>query len=389
LSHFPEKVFDRLTLHRLGPEAEAGLCMASLPLPRGVSAELTLGERATFARPLGQWWSEAVPAPRGVLLIAAGGETPAELKPVPGATAKPTAAPPTAAADLFARSDNPELHWERHALSITWNGRRIELAMGMRVGQELRWWEACRLVVLSRTEVCCEVEMAGSIPHVIFEPTDLKTSGGYSYPFLHKHHWLSGHIYARLHANGVCEVFAHHVNSRFVDDGLPLDNAVPVVGFRAAAAADEDAWEAALARLLEAAHPLGVPGLGAALRLDGAPFPEPAARATLGRSKMLWSYLRSSLGPDDFDPTVLRARTLGELLARIAGRGPALLTPTHAPERDWIYAGGRGEAEGAKAADSSARVHAASQSSTRHESSRSSVAPDAGSARASSSSGRL
>jgi len=51
-------------------------------------------------------------------------------------------------------------------------------------------------------------------------------------PFLHWHNWLNGHIYARLCANGVCEVYAHHINSKFFDDGRDLDYAVPVVGIK-------------------------------------------------------------------------------------------------------------------------------------------------------------
>ena len=36
---------------------------------------------------------------------------------------------------------------------------------------------------------------------------------GFANPWLHRHNWLNGHLFARLHANGVCEVYAHHINS--------------------------------------------------------------------------------------------------------------------------------------------------------------------------------
>jgi len=54
---------------------------------------------------------------------------------------------------------------------------------------------------------------------------------GYQNFYLHKHNWISGHIYARLHANGVCEIYAHHINNRFVDEGCDFEDVVPVVGF--------------------------------------------------------------------------------------------------------------------------------------------------------------
>ena len=68
--------------------------------------------------------------------------------------------------------------------------------------------------------IALEKEMRAHRSHESFFDNDL----------LHKHNWLNGHIYARLHANGVCEVFAHHVNTRFFDDGLELLDAVPVIG---------------------------------------------------------------------------------------------------------------------------------------------------------------
>jgi len=44
------------------------------------------------------------------------------------------------------------------------------------------------------------------------------------------HNWLSGHLWLRLYANGVIEVFARHINSKYVDDGLDLPDVVPVLG---------------------------------------------------------------------------------------------------------------------------------------------------------------
>lgn len=85
-------------------------------------------------------------------------------------------------------------------------------------------------MVKDETPECLSVEMGGAIPLREMSFEEFK-SPGYSNPYLHRHNWLSGHLFARLHANGVCEIFAHHVNSKFFDDGCDLKNAVPVIGF--------------------------------------------------------------------------------------------------------------------------------------------------------------
>ena len=74
--------------------------------------------------------------------------------------------------------------------------------------------------------------MAGSIPRSLSSGFEDAGVQHYNNPMLHRHNWLSGHLFMRLHANGVCEVFAHHINSRFFDDGLDLEDVVPVIGIR-------------------------------------------------------------------------------------------------------------------------------------------------------------
>lgn len=69
-------------------------------------------------------------------------------------------------------------------------------------------------------------------------------------------------------------------------------------------------------------------------------------RQSLGRAKMLWGYLRSSLPDTYFAPQTLRAQTLGELLAAITALAPngdlsSPLVPRHRRELDWIYSGER------------------------------------------------
>lgn len=227
------KHLESLHVNRLGPERPAGLWICSLPLPENAPADLSLAGNTTYGKPLGQWPGRPGPSPRRLLMVTdAGGRAPDTL-PVATACDAPDSAPPTAEARLFAKSPEPLFVWERHALRISWGGRSVEFAMGLRTKGEVHWWEACRLVVLEETPTCRVIEMGGAIPLQLFTLEDMRRNPGYKNPFLHHHNWLNGHIYARLHANGVCEIYAHHINSKFFDDGLPLEDAVAVIGMRA------------------------------------------------------------------------------------------------------------------------------------------------------------
>ena len=231
------RLMRELELKRMGASEEAGLCITSLPVPRGVKMPTHFEGRATCAKPLGQWPGQSHDAmtptnfPRRVLLAGDCEYAPQTLR-VSHTPVAPSHQLPIASAELFARSQETEFVWERHALRIDWGGRSVAMAMGMRVKGEMRWWEFSRLVELSRSTTCVEVLMAGSIPHMLFTGDELRKYPGYSYPGLHRHHWLSGQIYARLHHNGVCEIYARHVNSKFVDDGLLLPDSVPIVALR-------------------------------------------------------------------------------------------------------------------------------------------------------------
>lgn len=73
----------------------------------------------------------------------------------------------------------------------------------------------------------------------------------------------------------------------------------------------------------------------------------PLQKTTLGRMKMLWNYLRSSLPTACFSPRVLRATSAGELLTGILGvtAGFNVLPLKYQSELDWIYAGGKSPPE--------------------------------------------
>ena len=225
-----------LSLSRLGDEKPAGLWVTSLPLPRGAGQAWSLNGRATHATPVGAWPGTPSPGPRRLVLAAdAGGEAPATVRLAEGGAA-PDAAPPTAEMITFAHEDIAHLgqfYWERSLLKIAWGGHRLELAMGMRVKGEVHWWEACNLVVRAQSPACLEIEMGGAIPWELTTMEEIAACKDRGlFRLIHVHNWLNGHIYARLHANGVCEIYAHHINSMFVDDGGDLHDAVPVLGLR-------------------------------------------------------------------------------------------------------------------------------------------------------------
>jgi tRNA-dihydrouridine synthase len=72
-------------------------------------------------------------------------------------------------------------------------------------------------------------------------------------------------------------------------------------------------------------------------------------RNTLGRAKMLWNYMRSALPDRMFEPQILRAKNLSDLLVaihRTAGlEGDQGMAFKYRPDIDWLYAGGRDSAD--------------------------------------------
>ncbi|MBQ2955234.1 MAG: hypothetical protein IJE08_02110 [Clostridia bacterium] len=231
MNAFPaEKCLEKLELKRLGRNEQAGVAICSLPVPEGLNAGLTFKGYRASVKPIGLWQDGK--SPRRLLMTADAGNCAPETLAV--SREKPDEAFPEIhiEMDRFAVCDDPAFMWERHAAKITWGGKSIGLIMGMRTRGEIHWWEACRLQILDQDEFCTTVQIGGAIPTHIYDRRDLdKYNGYYENPFLHKHHWLNGRFFARLYANGVCEIYAHHINSKFFDEGLDLEDCVPVIGF--------------------------------------------------------------------------------------------------------------------------------------------------------------
>jgi hypothetical protein len=225
-------LLSRTQLSRLGEAADAGLLITSLPWPRALAHPVSLGEQPTYCAPLGQWPNEPPGTPRRLLLVAdADGKAPEHSSVCTNPAGAPSCAPPAAEFELVERCSDPGFMWERHMLRLRYGDRSIGLMMGLRHAGEIHWWESCRLVVHDESPQCRVVEMAGAIPHKSYGQDERMRYHGYNNPFLHRHNWLYGTIFARLHANGVCEIFARHTNSKFHDDGADLDDVTPIVAF--------------------------------------------------------------------------------------------------------------------------------------------------------------
>lgn len=243
LTDSPSSLLPQLRLRRLGPATEAGLWITSLPAPRQALGELEVMGQPAYRQEIGQWSGEATPAPRRLLLIADGANrAPEELHLSAGICTPPLGHTPRAEMELFASSTAQELAWERHLLRLHWGEASVGLTLGLRVKGEIHWWEACRMVVLEETPTCLVVEMGGAIPHTIMTPEEFREHRGLSNPFLHRHNWVNGRLYVRMHSNGVCEVFAHHINSKFFDEGADLSDCVPVIGLQAGASTEAMEW---------------------------------------------------------------------------------------------------------------------------------------------------
>ncbi|MBE6929716.1 MAG: hypothetical protein E7463_05490 [Ruminococcaceae bacterium] len=224
-------LLDKLSLHRLYPTEQAGVAICSLPIPKGCTDELSFDGTATSVRPLGLWDDHKTP--RRLLMTADMGNAAPETLHVVKGGQKSKLPPPNLSMELFETPEDKRLMWERHIARIDWNGKSVGLVLGLKTRDEYHWWECCQLQVLAQDSFCTTFQVGGAIPLYVYDRKELEVRQGYyDNPYLHKHHWLNGRIFARMYANGVCEIFAHHINSRFFDDGLDLPDCVPVIGIK-------------------------------------------------------------------------------------------------------------------------------------------------------------
>ncbi len=88
---------------------------------------------------------------------------------------------------------NPDeaLMWECHRLRLHWQGHSVALALGMRTGGTVHWWENCSLDVLEQTPFCTVVEIGGAIAHKKETRAHRAGTSFFDNPLLHRHNWLN------------------------------------------------------------------------------------------------------------------------------------------------------------------------------------------------------
>ncbi|MBE6929715.1 MAG: hypothetical protein E7463_05485 [Ruminococcaceae bacterium] len=224
-------LLDKLTLHRLHENEEAGVALCSLPIPKGCTTALSLGGIATTVNPIGLWDDHITP--RRLIMAADMGNAAPEILTVSKGTLESRLPRPKFSMERFDMAGEDSHMWERHIARIDWNGKSVGLILGMKTKGTYHWWESCQLQVLSQDSFCTTFQVGGAIPLYIYNCEEFKKhSRGEDNLYLHRHHWLFGRIFARMYANGVCEIYSHHINNCFFDDGQDLPDCVPVIGLK-------------------------------------------------------------------------------------------------------------------------------------------------------------
>ena len=244
---------DELKLRTLDPDRQAGVAIASIPLPRNDHAVVAFKGMACQILPLAWYPAEQGTGPgrpRQVLVMGiAGGDAPDELALVAasgGTVVNPHAPAAAPAADaswagprwqsiIVEEKKTGSLMREVGELVLEHAGRRLGIRMGIELtGGGFHWWEWLQIERLWTGPVCTAIRAAGYIgvtevtEDTMFEPNHYNRG-----PWLHRHNWLFAEVYAQLFTNGLVRVTARHVNNRFFDGGRDLEGLVPVIAFNA------------------------------------------------------------------------------------------------------------------------------------------------------------
>jgi len=249
-----------ITLKPLDPEREAGVALASIPLPKDDHTIVTFAGMASQAVPVAWYPAEqgAGPGkPRQVLVMGIAGEG---LPDPPGLAAanagaivnpQPCAAPATVdpawtgprwQSVIVEDKKTGVLMREVNELVLEHAGCRLGIRMGIELADgRFHWWEFLQVEQLWSGPVCTAVRAAGYVGITELGEDELFDPHRYnSGKWLHHHNWLFVEVYLQLFANGLVRVTARHVNNRFFDQGRDLEGFVPVIAFNAAGAALPD-----------------------------------------------------------------------------------------------------------------------------------------------------
>ena len=251
---------DQFKLRTLDPDREAGVAVASVPLPRDDHAIVAFKGMSSQALPIAWYPADdgAGPGkPRQVLVMGvAGGNAPDELA-LAAASGAAIVDPHSPAAAPTADASWPGPKWrstiveekktgvmmrEINELVLEHAGRRLGIRMGIELAAGgFHWWEWLQIERLWTGPVCTAIRAAGYIgvtdvpEDEMFDPKQY--NAGY---WLHRHNWLFAEVHARIFTNGLVQVTARHVNNRFFDQGRDLEGFVPVIAFNAPGASLPD-----------------------------------------------------------------------------------------------------------------------------------------------------
>jgi hypothetical protein len=247
---------DALTLRTLDPDRQAGVALASIPLPADDHALVAFRGMASQAVPVA-WYPAKQGAgpgkPRQVLVMGiADGHAHDELDLVragdetifaPQAFAAPATADlawagPRWRTAIVEEKKTGVLMREINELVLEHAGRRLGIRMGIELaGGGYHWWEWLQVEQLWSGLVCTAIRAAGYVGVTELGEDELFDPNRYnSGEWVHRHNWLFTEVYVQLFANGLARVTARHINNRFFDQGRDLEGFVPVIAFNAAGA---------------------------------------------------------------------------------------------------------------------------------------------------------
>lgn len=244
---------DQLKLRTLDPDRQAGVAIASIPLPKDDHAIVAFKGMASQALPIAWYPADhgAGPGkPRQVLVMGiADGNAPDELAlvaagaeaivtpqtPAAAPTADPAwAGPAWQSAIVEEKKTGLSMH-EINELVLEHAGRRLGIRLGIELTTgDFHWWEWLQVERLWTGPVCTAIRAGGYIGVTDVPEDELFDPQHYNVGYwLHRHNWLFAEVWAQIFTNGLVRVTARHVNNRFFDQGRDLEGFVPIIAFNA------------------------------------------------------------------------------------------------------------------------------------------------------------
>ena len=238
-----------LRLSTIDPDRQAGVAIASLPLPADYQEIVTFRGLASQTVPIAWYPAEdgsGPGKPRQVLMMGiANGCAPDELSlavavdnafVTPQASAAPTPDPqwagPSWRVTTIEEKKTGVLMREVNELVLEHAGRQLGIRLGIALADGgFHWWEWLQVEQLWSGPVCTAIRAAGYIGVTALDDDDLQLDTKDVNSWYHRHNWLYAEVYAMVFTNGLVKVTARHINNRFFDQGRDLDGFMPVIAF--------------------------------------------------------------------------------------------------------------------------------------------------------------